>query len=138
MNATKKFHKNQRFEVDFSSVAPMPALPVLKTQRAQRKDVALRAWLMSDTRTERGYVMNISMTGVRVTGANGTFSVGSMILLKIQMDPRQPSVTIRSQVTRYQFPKGNGLPELALQFVEIKPAERERLRMHLDSSRAMV
>lgn len=132
MTVIKKAQKFQRFEVVMSSVAPMPALPALEETRARRHDVAFRAWLMSDRRTERGYVMDMSMSGARVTGAYGTFPVGSILLLKFQIDPREPTLTIRSQVTRFQFPKRKGMPEIALQFVDIKAQDRKRLLAYLE------
>jgi hypothetical protein len=99
--------------------------------RAHRHPVAYRAWLMDKRLTQRGYVMDVSETGAKLLGMGFRFSVGSRVLLKFQLNSREPTLVVRCQIIRFHSCVGNGLPDLAIQFLDLKHKDQERLRHFL-------
>lgn len=84
---------------------------------APRTDVAMRAWLMDGAGTQRGYIVDVSETGARISGVGMRVPVGERLVLKFQLRPGEPPRTCRVHAIRYHLDKT--VPELAVQFLDL-------------------
>jgi hypothetical protein len=129
-----RFSRSQRFEIAAGSAAVATSGSIQQGRFSHRAAVALKAWFMNEKRTHRGYVMNLSLTGAKLTGTGCDFPVGSRAVLKFQISPADPTIIVRVQVMRMHFCDGGGLPETAVQFLDLREKDRLRLMAYLNHS----
>ncbi len=129
----KDYSKEQRCEIAVGSTGAAPTNSIHQSRYSPRTAVALKAWFMNEKRTHRGYVMNLSLTGAKLTGTGCDLPVGSRAILKFQMSPADPTIIVRVQVMRIHFCDGGGLPETAVRFLDLRKKDQTRLLAHLNN-----
>ncbi len=93
---------------------------------ATRKDVALKCWLMDDEGSARGYALDISKDGARLSGVGSRFTVGQRLLCKLLLDAKQPALVVRCKIVRVSS------GEVGVRFLELGFDEWFRLGRFLD------
>src|SRR5690606_30175598 len=69
-------------------------------RKAARKEVALKCWLMDDEESARGYALDVSKDGARLSGVGARFRVGQRLLCKLLLDDKEPALVVRCKVMR--------------------------------------
>jgi len=100
---------------------------------APRSPVAMKAWLMDDAGTQRGYIVDVSESGARISGTGMRVPVGERLILKFQIHPGEPPIACRAHTIRYHFESGS--PELAVQFLDLPFDDWFRLSRVIDGQR---
>jgi len=98
----------------------------------KRAKVAMQAWIVDETQTARGYVLDLSEGGARVGGAGTRVPVGTRVLLKLKLTPTSVPLVVRAQVVRYDF--DHGMPMCALRFLEMAWDDAFDLSRALDAA----
>lgn len=93
---------------------------------APRKDVALKCWLMDDEGSARGYALDVSKDGARLSGVGSRFALEQRLLCKLLLDDKEPALIVRCKVVR----AAGG--EVGVRFLELGFDEWFRLGRFLD------
>lgn len=99
-------------------------------REAPRREAALKCWLMREDESARGYALDVSKTGARVSGVGSRYSEGERMLCKLELGDKEPPVVLRCKVVRV----AEG--EVGVRFLELGFDEWYRLGRFVAGGRA--
>jgi len=103
-------------------------------RRVPRSDVALQAWAMKPSGTQRAYVLDLSESGARLGGISSGFVLGQGMLLKMKLGNEEGQIIMRAEAVRWhETPEGTR--QLGVRFLEVPFDDWFALCRHLDSHR---
>jgi hypothetical protein len=96
------------------------------TREAARKTVALKCWLQHERGAARGYAMDLSERGARLSGVGYGFGVGTRTICKVMLDSKEPPLVLRCKVVRVE---GH---EVGVEFLEVNFDDWFRIARFVD------